>query len=162
MAIAMGEKLPTADLLEVGPDGPTSVPLAEALGSGKAVLLGMPGAFTGTCSNQHIPSFLRTREAMKEKGVEAVICVTVNDPFVNQAWDASTGAGEGGVRLLADPSGAFIKAIGLDFDAPPVGFYGRSKRFSMLVENGEVKSLSVEDNPGSVEVTSGEAMLATL
>lgn len=157
--ISTGDKLPDATLMKLGEGGPEEVDLQGLIGNGKAVIFGLPGAFTGTCSSAHLPSFMRTRDGLADKGAEQVICVSVNDPFVMQAWDQATGAGDAGVTLLADPSGDFVKALGLDFTAPPAGLYGRSQRFSMLIEDGEVKIVNVEDNPGQCTVSAGEALL---
>lgn len=160
MTIAVGDKLPEATLLRMGPDGPEGVSLSSLVGEGRAVLFGLPGAFTGTCTTAHVPSFIRTKGGFAEKGIETVICVSVNDPFVMKAWGESTGAEAAGLHMLGDANGALVKEMGLDFTAPPAGLYGRSKRFAMLVEDGKVAVLNVEENPGVCEVSAGEALLA--
>ena len=159
MTIAKGERLPAADMLRVGEDGPEAVALGD-LASGKRIaVFGVPGAFTGTCTTAHLPSFIRTKDQFAEKGVDTVICVSVNDPFVMKAWGQSTGADKAGIHMLADSDGAFTKALGLEFDAPPAGLFGRSKRYAMLVDDGEVRSLHVEESPGVCEATAGENLL---
>lgn len=162
MTISVGDTLPEVELMEIGPDGPRLVPLAEAVGDGKAVILSMPGAFTATCTEKHLPSFQEAMDALKAKGVAHVICVTVNDPFVVKAWGDATGAAADGIRMMADPAGDFTRAVGTDFDAPAVGFVGRSLRFSMLVEGGKVAQMNVEAERGVLTNSSAEAMLAAM
>jgi peroxiredoxin len=136
--------------------------MADLAGSGKVVLFGLPGAYTGTCTTAHVPSFIRTKADFEAKGVDAVICISVNDPFVMDAWGESTGATRAGIRMVGDAASAFTKAIGMDFTAPPVGLIDRSKRFALYAEDGVVKVLHVEDNPGVCETSAGEALLAAL
>lgn len=159
MSISVGKKLPDTTLVRMGAEGPESVALSSLTGGRKVVIFGLPGAFTGTCTSAHLPSFMRTRDALAAKGVDEVICLSVNDPFVMQAWSDSTGAAEAGITMLCDPAAELTKAIGLDFSAPPVGLIDRSKRYAMLVEDGEVKILNVEDNPGVCEASAGETLL---
>ena len=159
MTITKGETLPDATLLMIGDDGPTSVAMADKLKDRKVVIFGLPGAYTGTCTTAHVPSFIRTADALKAKGVDEIICVSVNDPFVMQAWGADTGAADAGITLLGDAESAFTKAIGMNFSAGPVGFVDRSKRYSMLVENGVVQILNAESSPGECEISAGETML---
>lgn len=162
MTISTGDRLPGAQLMKMGANGPEAVDLAALTAGRKVALFAVPGAFTPTCHSAHVPSFLRTRQALAEKGVEEVICVAVNDPFVMAAWDEATGAGAGGIAMLADAEGAFTRAIGMDFDAPPAGLIGRSARYAMLVEDGVVRILHREENPGACEASAGEALLAAL
>jgi len=159
--IETGAKLPDATLMEMTADGPKPVTTAE-LFAGKAVLFGVPGAFTPTCNNQHLPGFVENMDALKAKGVDTVACLSVNDPFVMGAWGQSSGATEAGIRMLGDPSGAFVKALGLDFSADAVGLIGRAKRFAAVIENATVTALAVEDNPGEAKASTAEAMLAHL
>ncbi|MEM6637608.1 MAG: peroxiredoxin [Pseudomonadota bacterium] len=159
MTISVGDSVPTADLVQMGADGPESTELGGKLAGRKVVIFGLPGAFTGTCTTAHVPSFMRTFDAFSEKGVDEIICVSVNDPFVMSAWSDQTGAGAAGISMLGDASGAFTASIGMNFDAPPVGLYGRSRRYAMYVENGTVKVLNVEENPGVCETSAGEALL---
>jgi len=158
MTIKAGDKLPEGQLLRVGDSGPEGVPTASLM-QGKVALFGLPGAFTGTCTNAHMPSFVRNADAFRQKGVSRIVCVTVNDPFVAKAWSDQTGAADAGIEVLADADGSVTKALGLNFDAPPVGFFGRCKRFAALVEDGVVKAIDVEDSPGACGVSAGEALL---
>jgi cytochrome c peroxidase len=162
MSIAIGETLPEETFLEVGADGPAEVAMSDLAKGRKIVLFAVPGAYTGVCSTQHVPSFMRVAEDLRAKGVEEIVCVSVNDPFVMKAWGEATGAADAGIRFLADPTSAFTKAIGLDFTAPPVGLIDRSKRYAMLVEDGVVRVLNVEDSPGQCEISAGETLLAAV
>ncbi|MEL7301340.1 MAG: peroxiredoxin [Pseudomonadota bacterium] len=159
MAISVGETLPEASLLRIGAEGPEEVALGSLVKGRKVVIFGLPGAYTGTCTTAHVPSFIRTAEAFKAKGVDEIICVAVNDPFVMDQWSKDTGAGAAGITMLADGMSTFTKGIGMDFTAPPVGFVDRSKRYSMLVEDGVVKVLNPEASPGECEISAGEALL---
>lgn len=159
MTISTGDTLPDATLLQMGAEGPEEVKLADKLNGRKVVLFGLPGAFTGTCTTAHVPSFIRTKDQFTAKGVDEIICVSVNDPFVMQAWGDSTGATEAGLTFLADADASFTKAAGFDFTAPPVGLHSRSIRFCALVEDGKVTILQKEENPGVCETSAGEALL---
>jgi glutaredoxin/glutathione-dependent peroxiredoxin len=158
MSISVGDTLPEATFLVFGPKGPQEVPSREVFSGRKVVVFAVPGAYTPTCSKEHVPSFVRTAEALSAKGVDEIVCVAVNDPFVMAAWGEETGAAGRGIRMLADPSGAFTTGIGLSFDAPPAGLFGRSKRYSMLVEDGKVTQLNVEPTTACT-VSSGEKIL---
>ena len=159
MTISVGDMLPAATLSKLGENGPEPVALSGLTEGRKVVIFGLPGAFTGTCSTAHVPSFMRNAEALKAKGVDDIICVSVNDPFVMAAWDKDTGAVAAGVTFLADPSSELTKGIGMDFDVPPIGFHARSKRYAMLAENGVVKVLNLDENAGTCDLSSGETML---
>jgi len=162
MTIATGDKLPEATLVKMGPDGPEQVTLSSLLSGRKVVIFALPGAYTGTCTTAHVPSFMRTRDGFANKGVDEVICLSVNDPFVMGAWGEATGANSAGITMLGDPAAEFTKAVGMDFTAPPVGLIDRSKRYAMLVEDGTVSVLHVEENPGVCETSGGEALLAAI
>ncbi len=162
MTISEGEILPEATLAIMGGDGPEQVKVSELTKGRKVVIFGLPGAYTGTCTTAHVPSFMRTKDAFAEKGVDAIYCLSVNDPFVMSAWGESTGATDAGLVMVGDPSAEFTKGIDMAFTAPPVGLYDRSKRYAMLVEDGKVTKLQVEDNPGVCEVSGGEALLAAI
>ncbi|NBO21333.1 MAG: peroxiredoxin [Rhodobacteraceae bacterium] len=162
MTIATGSVLPDAKLLTMGANGPESVSLGEKLKGRKVVIFGLPGAFTGTCSTAHVPSFIRTRDKFAAKGVDEVICIAVNDPFVLKAWSDATGAAAGGITMLGDAESVFTKAIGLNFSAGPVGFVDRSKRYALYAEDGVVKVLHLEESPGTCEISGGEALLAAI
>lgn len=162
MAIKEGDTLPGATLIRLGADGPEQVDLAEKLEGRRVVIFGLPGAYTGTCTNAHVPSFIRTKGQFDEKGVDEIICLSVNDPFVLAKWAGETGAEDAGLTTLGDPEAAFTTAIGMDFTYPPAGLVKRSKRYAMLVENGVVKVLQAEDNPGLCDVSGGEALLEAI
>lgn len=159
MTITTGDTLPNATLLFIGDDGPASVSMVEKLTDRKVVIFGLPGAYTGVCTTAHVPSFMRTAEAFKAKGVDEIICVAANDPFVMQAWGEATGATAAGITLLGDAESEFTKAIGMNFSAGPVGFVDRSKRYAMYVDNGVVQILNAESSPGECEISAGETML---
>lgn len=162
MSISTGDTLPDATLAELGADGPAPVELGDKLKGRKVVIFAVPGAFTPTCHSAHMPSFVRNKDQFDAKGVDEVICVAVNDPFVMDAWADATGAHDAGITMLSDPEGTFTKAIGMKFDAPPVGLLSRSKRYAMLVEDGKVTLLNQEEDPGVCEVSGGEALLAAM
>lgn len=160
MAISIGETLPATNLLRVGENGPEAVALSDVISGKRVVLFGLPGAYTGTCTSAHVPSFMRTKDAFAAKGIDTIICVSVNDPFVMDAWGKATGAADAGLHMLGDADGSFTKSIGMDFDAPPAGLHGRSKRYAMIVDDGKVTVLHAEENPGVCETSGGEALLA--
>ncbi|KEO59970.1 hypothetical protein DT23_15195 [Thioclava indica] len=146
----------------MGAEGPQDVSLGDKMKGRKIVIFAVPGAYTGVCTTAHVPSFMRTKDAFAEKGVDEILCVAVNDPFVMQAWGESTGATKAGLSMLADAEGAFTQAIGMDFSAPPAGLINRSRRYAMLVEDGVVKVLHVEESPGTCEASAGESLLAAI
>lgn len=162
MTIKVGDTLPDVKLLVMGEDGPRQVALGEKLKDRKVVIFGLPGAYTGTCSTAHVPSFMITYDDFMAKGVDEIICVAVNDPFVMKAWGDSTRAIDTGITMLADAESEFTTAIGMNFSAAPVGFVNRSKRYSMLVDNGEIKILNAESNPGECEISAGETLLEAM
>jgi peroxiredoxin len=162
MAISVGDTLPGASLLRIGDEGPESIDIGAKLKGRKVVIFGLPGAFTRTCTAAHMPSFIRTKDAFAEKGVDEIICISVNDPFVMDAWGDSTGGKAAGITLLADAAADFTKAIGLNFTAPPVGFFDRSQRYALYAEDGVVNVLHVEEGPGACEVSAGESLLAEI
>ncbi|ETD78166.1 peroxiredoxin [Rhodobacter capsulatus] len=162
MTLTVGEKLPAATLLKIGANGPEAVDLAALTAGRKVVIFAVPGAYTGVCTTAHVPSFIRTKPQFDAKGVDEILCVSVNDPFVMAAWGEATGATAAGITLLADAEAAFTKAIGMAFSAPPVGLIDRSARYAMLVEDGVVKVLNREESPGVCELSAGEGLLAAL
>jgi glutaredoxin/glutathione-dependent peroxiredoxin len=159
MTISVGDTIPEATLTMMGAAGPEQVALSTRLKGRKVVLFGLPGAYTGTCTTAHVPSFIRTRDKFTAKGVDEVICVSVNDPFVMGAWGASTGATAAGITMLGDADAGLTKAMGLAFTAPPVGLFDRSKRYALYAEDGVVKVLHLEDNPGVCDISGGESLL---
>jgi len=162
MTISVGDKLPDATLLRLGVSGPEQVSVADLTKGRKVVIFAVPGAFTPTCHSAHVPSFMRTKDGFAAKGVDEIICVSVNDPFVMKAWGEVTGATEAGLTLLADGTSAFTAAVGMQFDAPPAGLLARSKRYALYAEDGVVKVLHVEENTGTCEISGGEALLAAI
>ncbi|MBK5926309.1 peroxiredoxin [Rhodobaculum claviforme] len=159
MSITEGATLPDASFTVIGDDGPATVALSDKVKGRKVVIFAVPGAFTPTCHSAHVPSFIRTGDAFAAKGVDEILCVSVNDPFVMKAWGEATGATNAGITMLSDAGAEFTRAIGMTFDAPPVGLLSRSRRYAMLVEDGTVTALNVEEGPGSCEVSAGEALL---
>jgi len=159
MSISTGDTLPDATLTRIGADGPEQVQISSLLKGRKVAVFAVPGAYTPTCHSAHVPSFIRTKDGFDAKAVDEVICISVNDPFVMQAWGEATGATAAGITMLADAESAFTTAIGMNFDAPPVGLMARSQRYALLAEDGVVKVLHKEENPGTCEISGGEALL---
>jgi len=159
MTIAAGDRLPDATLLMMGTDGPTSVALHDKLKGRRVVIFAVPGAFTPTCSQAHRPSFIGTADAFRDKGIDEIICITVGDVFVVSEWGKVTGADEAGITLMADADSSYSRSIGLVFDAPPVGLYARPTRHAMIVKDGAVEVLQIEDSPGTCDMTGGETLL---
>lgn len=160
--ISEGSKLPAASLQMMGANGPEAVDLAAKLKGRKVVIFGLPGAYTGTCTTAHVPSFIRTKEKFAAKGVDEIICLSVNDAFVMGAWGDSTGATKAGITMLGDVQAEFTKAIGMEFSVPAIGLIDRSKRYALYAEDGVVKVLHAEENAGQCEVSGGESLLAAI
>lgn len=161
MVIAVGEKLPQVKFKEKTADGPVEVSTDELFKGKKVVLFAVPGAFTPTCSLNHLPGYLENRDALLERGVDDIAVVAVNDWFVMGAWAEKTG-GTGKLHFLSDWDASFTKAIGLEMDMSGAGLGVRSKRYSMLVEDGVVKSLNIEESPGQATISGAAAMLERL
>jgi peroxiredoxin len=161
MPIAVGQKLPDATFKVRTPEGLKDVTVGELCAGKKIVLFAVPGAFTPTCHAKHVPSYLSNLDALKAKGVQTIACVAVNDAFVLDAWAKQSGA-EGKITMLSDGNATFTKAIGLDFDGSGFGLGTRSKRYAMLVDDGVVRVLNVEESPGVMDASSAERMLAAL
>ncbi|MEM6901030.1 MAG: peroxiredoxin [Pseudomonadota bacterium] len=159
MAIQIGEKLPDVTFMEATENGPEPRRTEDIFAGKKIALFAVPGAFTPTCSVKHLPSFIEHADEIKAKGVDDIICTAVNDAFVMGEWAKSENAN--GIRMLADGNGAFAKAIGLELDVSGFGMGSRSQRYSMLVEDGVVKQLNVEEGP-AFEVSSGDYLLGQL
>jgi peroxiredoxin len=147
MTISVGDKLPDATFKTMTADGAKEVSTSDVFAGKKVVLFAVPGAFTPTCSNNHLPGYLENHDAILARGVDTIAVVAVNDVHVMGAWSRFSG-GEGKILYLADGNGDFVKAIGLDADFSANGMGLRSKRFSMVVEDGKVTALNVEDKPG--------------
>jgi len=159
MTIKVGDKLPEATLQRMGANGPEDVSLSTFTKGKKVVIFSVPAAYSGTCTNAHVPSFMRTYDQFRAKGVSNVICISGNDAFVMDAWGKSTGAAAKGLVFLGDPSGAYARATGLNVTVPAIGFYDRIKRNAMYVEDGVVKVLNFEEKPGVCDMTGGETLL---
>lgn len=156
MSIAVGERLPAATLKTVEDGKPRDITTDEVFGGKRVVLFAVPGAFTPTCSERHLPGYVDQFQAFRDKGVE-VACIAVNDAFVMQAWGESQQV-PAGLRMLADGNDEFTRALGLQLDASGFGMGTRSKRYALLAEDGIVKRLEVEA-PGEFRVSSAEHML---
>ncbi len=162
MTISVGDRLPEATLIELGDNGPEAVSLHARTKGRKVVIFAVPGAYTGVCTTAHVPSFIRTRDKFAARGVDEIICVSVNDPFVMKAWGESTGANKAGIAMLADADCTLTEAMGMRFDAPPAGLLARSKRYALYAEDGVIKVLHAEESPGLCNVSGGEAMLEAI
>lgn len=160
MTIAVGDRIPDIRVMTFGPDGPTHVQTGDVLGSGKVVLFAVPGAFTPTCSDYHLPSYVIRHDELKAKGVDKVVCISVNDPFVMEAWGEAQHVGDL-VELLADGNGDFTGAIGLELDGSGFGLGTRSQRYAMVIEDGVVTTLNVEPGAG-LSVSAADAILEVL
>jgi len=160
MAIKEGDRLPDATFMTYGPEGPRPITTDEVFKGKRVALLAVPGAFTPTCSAKHLPGFKEKAAELRSKGVDAIACVSVNDVFVMKAWGADQGVGED-IVMLADGNGAFTNAIGLGMDASKFGMGPRSQRYSMIVNDGVVEKLNVEEG-GEFRVSSADYMLAQL
>ena len=161
MTMETGSRMPDGTLTVVTDDGPEQVEASKFFGGRTVVLFAVPGAFTPTCHMSHMPGFVNNADAFRAKGVDEIAVIAVNDPFVMKAWREASDA-KGKVTFLADGSARYVTALGLDLDAAGFGMGTRAKRFAMLVEDGTVKEVSVEDSPGAVEVSGAEEMLAKL
>ncbi|HJU20585.1 MAG TPA: peroxiredoxin [Stellaceae bacterium] len=161
MTIKVGDRIPSVTLKEASPEGPKEITTDELFRGKKVALIAVPGAFTPACSQRHLPGFVERADEIKAKGVDLVACVAVNDPFVMNAWGQEQKCA-GKVTMLADGSGDFARAVGLELDLSKAGLGRRSQRYSMLVEDGVVKALNVEPQPGQVTVSGAEAMVKGL
>ena len=161
MAIKVGDKLPNATLRRLGDGGIDEISTADMTQGKKIVLFAVPGAFTPTCSEQHLPGFMQHADTIKAKGVDAIACVTVNDPFVVSEWTKAKGAA-GKVDIYSDGNAEFTKAVGLELDASGFGLGLRSQRYAMIIEDGVVSTLLVEESPTQAESSSANEIIAKL
>ncbi|HTW28020.1 MAG TPA: peroxiredoxin [Acetobacteraceae bacterium] len=160
MTVKLGDSIPVMKLMQATPDGPREITTDEIFKGKKVVLFGVPGAFTPTCSAQHLPGFLQNAEAFRDRGVDTIACIAVNDAFVMGAWARDTGA-EGRVLMLADGSGQFTKAMGLELDLVARGLGVRSQRFALVAQDGKITYLAIEP-PGGFDASRAEAVMEHL
>lgn len=159
MTISKGDKLPDVTLVKATAEGPDKVQSADYFAGKKVALFSVPGAFTPTCSAKHLPGFVDKAAELKAKGVDEIACTAVNDAFVMGAWNDAAGSAD--ITMLADGNGDFVEAVGLTMDGTGFGMGKRGQRFSMIVEDGVVTELNVEE-PGQFKVSSAEHMLGQL
>ncbi len=159
MTISVGDKIPSVTFKVMGDEGPMDVSSAELCDGKKVALFGLPGAYTPVCSAQHLPEFVEKADALKAKGIDTIACISVNDPFVMSAWGKDHGAGDK-VMMLADSTGEFTRAIGLALDLADFGLGERAERYSMLVEDGVVKAINVEESILTYDVSNVDTLLA--
>ncbi|MFN3685545.1 peroxiredoxin [Salinarimonas sp.] len=161
MTIKVGDRLPEATFRAMTAEGPQVRATDDVFKGRKVVLVAVPGAFTPTCSMNHVPGYLEHHAAFKDKGVDAIVVTAVNDPFVMGAWEKALG-NEGKLEFVADGSAEFARAIGLELDGSGFGLGIRSKRYAMIVEDGVVREIAVEEAPGKAETSGAQAILAKL
>ncbi|MGB3756865.1 MAG: peroxiredoxin [Rivularia sp. (in: cyanobacteria)] len=159
MTIKVGDKIPSVTLKHMDASGAKDITTDELFKGKKVLLFAVPGAFTPTCSAQHLPGYIQNAEQIKAKGVDTIACISVNDFFVMDAWGKSQNADD--ILMLADGVGEFTKAAGLEYDLSAKGLGMRSRRYAMVVENGVVKELELEEG-GNLEVSTAEKLLAKL
>jgi peroxiredoxin len=161
MPIKVGDRLPNTTFRVMTPEGPKPKTTEEVFKGKKVVLFAVPGAFTPTCHKNHLPGFVKNAEAIKGKGIDSIAVTSVNDPFVQDAWKKASDP-DNKIDFLADGSGDFAKAVGMELDASANGLGMRSKRYCMVVEDGVVKSLNIEDAPGKVDISGADNLLKSL
>jgi glutaredoxin/glutathione-dependent peroxiredoxin len=161
MSLQVGQTAPQGTLKIITADGPAEKSASDLFGSGTVVLVGVPGAFTPTCNDNHVPGYLDNAEALKARGADAIYILSANDHFVMRAWEKSLGS-QGKVTMIADWNAAYAKALGLDIDISVAGLGVRAKRFSILFKDGKAAAVHVEDSPGVVVNTSAAAMIDAL
>ncbi|MFP6806275.1 MAG: peroxiredoxin [Pseudomonadales bacterium] len=159
MSISIGDNVPEATMKIMGEKGPQDITTADIFSGKKVVLFALPGAFTPTCSAAHLPGFVVNADKIKEKGVDSIVCLSVNDAFVMNAWGKDKNAEE--LMMVADGNGDFTKAMGLEMDGSAFGLGSRSQRYAMIVEDGKITALNVEQGP-TFEVSSADAILEAL
>ena len=161
MTINVGERVPEATLYLPGDSGPQAISTSEIFSGRKIVVVGMPGAFTPTCHRNHLPGFIENRDAILAKGVDEIAVITTNDTWVIRAWAEATGAKDR-IRFISDGNSDFLRKTGLDFDNSHRGMGRRARRFAMIVDDGTVTSLGVEDVPGQATVSNAASILEKL
>ncbi|MEZ5648444.1 MAG: peroxiredoxin [Alphaproteobacteria bacterium] len=161
MPIKVGDKIPSMKLNKLGPDGMTQVSTDDIFKGKTVVMFGLPGAFTPVCSARHVPGYLEKMKELKDKGVDSVVCLSVNDPFVMKAWGEDQKVGDN-IVMLPDGNAQLTKALGLDYDGSGFGLGTRSKRYALVAKDGVVKHLAVEAATGELDVSSAESILKKL
>lgn len=160
MTRSVGDRIPEATLTVMTGDGPAGRSTETLFGTGISVLFAVPGAFTPTCSARHLPGFIEQADAIHRSGVDRIVCMAVNDVFVMNAWGKSVGVGDA-ILMAADGNGEFTRALGLEMDATGFGMGHRAQRFAMIIDNGTIRHLMVED-PGEFRVSSADSVLSKL
>ncbi len=159
MTVAVGDRIPSVKLINQIGDDVRQIDIAERIAGKRAAIFGLPGAYTGICSNAHLPSFIRTADAFREQGVEEIICFAVNDVRVMSHWGEHSGAHDAGILMLADWDAELTKALGLEFSVPALGFKDRTTRCAMLTDDGVITALQFEEDNGVCNLTAGETLL---
>ena len=162
MTIVVGNKLPNAPILRVTDSEIETVDLNDVFASRRVAIFGMPGAFTSTCSRAHLPNIISQKEQLMDAGLDEIAILTVNDSFVLRAWGRASGAYEAGLTLLGDAGSAFTKAVGLNFTVPATGFYDRSQRYALVVNDGVVEHFLLEETRSEITTSSADALLKAL
>jgi len=161
MSIQINDSIPSATLRTLTAEGPQEIQTGDFFAGRKVILFGLPGAFTPPCTNDHLPSFIENHDAIRGKGIDEIACIAVNDMFALDAWSKSTGA-TGKVTMLSDGNAELSTAMGTTFDGSGLGFGTRSKRFAMIVDDGKVTAIEMEEVPSTCSVSSGASILEQL
>ena len=160
MNLNTNQELPNTTLTQMTTDGPVEMDLLDLTKNKKIVLIGMPGAFTQTCTNDHLPSLIRTADSLFKNGIDEIICIIVNDIHLAKAWGEATGATKVGIKILTDTESKFAKSTGLNFSVPQVGFFDRLQRVAIIAENNIIRHIQLEENRSVCDMTSGENLLS--
>ena len=161
MALTVGDTIPDVKLMTLTAEGPKPVQSGEVLGQGKVVLFSVPGAFTPTCNDHHLPGFVMQADEILQKGVDRIACISVNDPFVMSAWGNAQGTGDK-ILMLSDGNGEFAAATGMELDLSSIGLGTRSQRYAAILQDGVVEEMFLEPNPGQVDVSGSDKVLKAL
>lgn len=157
-----GMTLPDAVFTVVGADGVKQVSLTQKIKGRRVVIFAVPGAFTPTCDAAHMPSFVRNADSLRQKGVDEIFCLSVNDPHVMRVWGEQSGAAKAGITMLADAGADFTQAVGMAYSTPERGMLNRSRRYAMLIDDGVVTRLHLEASTGICDLSGGESLLAAI